>query len=70
MITAAPVAEQVTELRVVFGQAWQLSRRLERLLASAAESMPMVQRTDVRIAGALAGSLSDQLEALVRSGAA
>ena len=60
-------AVRTADPKVVLGQARQLAHRLEGLLASAAESMPTeLERIDVRIAVALAGSLFDQLEALMR----
>lgn len=49
-------------------EACRLAHALEALLASTAQAMPTeLERIDVRIAEALAGSLSDQLVALVRS---
>ncbi len=52
-------------------QACRLACTLEGLLASIAEAMTTeLERVDVRIAGAIAGSLSDQLGVLRRSRAA
>jgi len=49
-------------------EACRLAHALEALLASTAQAMPTeLERIDVRIAEALAGSLSDQLVSLARS---
>lgn len=61
------VSAPCTEVRPkdALDEACRLAHALEELLASAAQAMPTeLERMDVRIAEALAGSLSDQLVAL------
>jgi hypothetical protein len=65
-ISAEVASSPVWVTRLSAEDAWELALRLERLLDCLAADAVGPERREFRLAGALAGSLADELEAIVQ----